>query len=112
MPQLTRKWEWLPQLPFKTQPHCKKMYARFMTNSFQCGEEIFHPIENVAKQCTIFLSKLKSEEEQMRKDLESRKAHVATVLLDIRKEFVVNWVVFDRVCSNISFHIYRILGLG
>ena len=42
------------------------------TTLFQCGEERFHPTENVAKQYTVSLSKLRNEKEQMRKDLESK----------------------------------------
>ena len=44
------------------------------TSLFQCGEEKFHPTENVAKQYTMSLNKLKSEKEQMRKDLDGKKS--------------------------------------
>ena len=44
------------------------------TSLFQCGEEKFHPTENVAKQYTMALNKLKSDKEQMRKDLEGKKS--------------------------------------
>ena len=42
------------------------------TTLFQCGGQRFHPTENVAKQYTVSLSKLRNEKEQMRKDLESK----------------------------------------
>jgi hypothetical protein len=48
------------------------MYFDSCTTLFQCGEERFHPTENVAKQYTVSLSKLRNEKEQMWKDLESK----------------------------------------
>ena len=67
------------------------------TSLSQCGKEKFHTTENVAKQYTMSLNKLKSEMEQMPKDLERKKSASKKVTTSIH-----NRIETDLLGANIT----------